>query len=79
MITGWFQPVFGKLRGDVFGRQVASPLPCSASFEEIVRQKTNMPANVLRIDGLKRGESRARQPDGRPLGPATGPSVGPNQ
>ena len=54
------QSVFSKLRRDVLGCDISATLPGSPTFEQIMRQITNVPADVLAIDRLQRVEGCAR-------------------
>ena len=60
VIAGRLQSILGKLRRDVFRGDVAAALAGAAAFQKIVRQVADVPANMLRIDGLKRDKRRAR-------------------
>ena len=54
VVAGRLQSVFGKLCGYIFGCDVAAALAGAAAFEQIMRQKADMPANVFRIDRFHR-------------------------
>ena len=62
VIAGGLQSILGKLRGNVFGGDVAAALARAAAFQQIMREIANVPANVFGIDGLHRGKGSARQP-----------------
>ena len=55
------QPVKRELCGDVLSRNVSTPLTGATPFEQIVRKKTDVGANPLRIDFLKRGNRCRRE------------------
>ena len=61
VVAGGLQTVLGELRGHVFRGDVAAALSRAAAFEQVVRKKTHVPANVLRIDRLQGDEGRSRQ------------------
>ena len=55
VVAGWLQSGQGKLRGDVLGGKLGSASAGAAAFEQIERQKADMGANLLRIDGFGGG------------------------
>ncbi len=59
------QAVQRKLRGDVLRRNVAAARAGAAALEQIVRQKTHMRADVLRVDAAHGGRHVGGQPQFR--------------
>ena len=69
MISSRPEPVFGKLRGNVLGGQIATALAGTAPFQQIVRKISNVPADVFGINRFERDKGRARQPNRSGLRP----------
>ena len=50
MVAGGFQPVERKLRGDIFGGQIAAARAHTAAFEQIARQEFDVRPHALARD-----------------------------